>query len=58
MIFPKKGGTRQMKRLLLDIEDDKHQKLKEWAVKNKVTMKKIISDLVSSWIKQQHQKKG
>ena len=39
-----------MKRLVLEIEDEMHQKIKEKAVKSQKSMRKIMLELLRKWL--------
>ena len=40
-----------MKRLVLELENDYHQKLKEKALKDQKSMRKILMELLEKWFK-------
>jgi len=40
-----------MKRLVLEMDDEQHQEFKEKAVKSGLSMRKILQELIKSWIK-------
>lgn len=40
-----------MKRLVLELDDDKHQQIKEKAIKQKKSMREILTELLEKWLK-------
>lgn len=40
-----------MKRLVLELEDEKHRAIKEKAVKQGKSMREILTDLLEKWLK-------
>lgn len=40
-----------MKRLVLELEEDLHQKFKEKAVKENKSMREILTDILLKWLK-------
>lgn len=40
-----------MKRLVVEIDDDTHKKLREFAAKNSTTLKAILINLLDGWRK-------
>lgn len=41
---------KNMKRLVLELDDEKHQKIKEKAIKEKKSMRTILTELVDKWL--------
>lgn len=40
-----------MKRLVLELDEEMHQKIKEKAIKDKKSMRKILMGLLEKWLK-------
>lgn len=42
-----------IKRLVLELDEETHQKIKERALKENKSMREILLDLVTKWLKKQ-----
>ena len=51
ILYIVKGETNEMKRLVLELPDEKHQEFKEKAVRINKSMRKILTELIEKWLK-------